>query len=45
MVSKAKEKRWVLRRDLIASTEEACLICKGNSFHNFGATTAKLVPF
>ena len=41
IVLKAKEKRWVLRRDLKTDREEACLMWRGRSFQSFGAATAK----
>lgn len=41
MVSKMREKRLVLRRDLTTDSNEDCLMSKGSSFHNLGAATAK----
>lgn len=29
--------KWVLREDLKTFNESACLMCKGSSFHSFGA--------
>ena len=37
---KAKENKYVFRRDLKTGSEEACLIFKGNSFQSFGAAAA-----
>ncbi len=39
-MSKAREKRYVLRVDLNKDNEEACLMGRGKSFHNLGAATA-----
>ena len=37
---KAKENKYVFRRDLKTGSEEACLIFKGNLFQSFGAAAA-----
>ncbi len=39
-MSKAREKRYVLRVDLNKDNEETCLMGRGKSFHNLGAATA-----
>jgi len=44
VVLKAKEKRCVLRRVLKIDSEEACLMCSGSLFHNFGAATENVRP-
>ncbi len=41
-MSKAKEKRYVLRDDWNKDNEEACLMGRGKSFHNLGMTSYDL---
>lgn len=37
---KAKENKWVLRRDLKTGSDSVSLMCRGSSFQSLGAATA-----